>query len=77
MQEGWKIVYIDGSGAQGRAASAAYSEDHRRPTRIEGSYLGTLALVAVAEGQALTLELQDPADMPSYLLPLKRPYTAS
>jgi len=62
------MCYTDGTGADGEAASAAYSEDHKgRPSHLRGTFLGQLATVAGVERTAMVLGLGDTADM-LYLL---------
>lgn len=63
LDEGWRVCYTDGTGRQGHAASAMFSEDRRgNPTLRSSSYLGEEATVADGEREAIVLALKAHAD---------------
>jgi len=59
MREGWRVGYTDGTGANGMAASAVYSEYWRGfRDKAYGTFLGPLSSVADAERRALALGME-------------------
>lgn len=59
LEEGWRAIYSDGSGAEGHAASAAHFMSRRdEPEPAISSYLGPLATSGDVELQGILLTLQ-------------------
>lgn len=69
LEEGWRLCYSDGSGAEGHAASAAHFMSRRDgPLPTKSAYLGHFATPGDAELQGINLALQICADMDQVFL---------